>query len=39
MPKPHWRLILNGKSAGDDPLRDAVLAMREKGISVDVRVT
>ena len=39
MPKPHWRLILNGKSAGDDPLRDAVLAMREKGLSVDVRVT
>lgn len=39
MPKLHWRLILNGKSAGDDPLRDAVLAMREKGISVDVRVT
>jgi lipid kinase YegS len=38
-PKPHWRLILNGKSAGDDPLRDAVLAMREKGIAVDVRVT
>jgi len=39
MPKPHWRLILNGKSAGDDPLRDAVLAMRERGVLLDVRVT
>lgn len=37
--KPRWRLILNGKSAGDDPLREAVLRMRERGIDLDVRVT
>jgi len=35
----HWRLILNGKSAGDDPLREAVQAMRKRGIALDVRVT
>lgn len=34
-----WRLILNGKSAGDEPLRDAVMAMRERGITLSVRVT
>ncbi|MCL1634668.1 lipid kinase YegS [Luteimonas sp. SX5] len=34
-----WRLILNGKSAGDDALRDAVAEIRERGIEVDVRVT
>ena len=39
MPPPHWRLILNGKSAGDDDLRGAVQAMREAGIALDVRVT
>lgn len=39
MPHPHWRLILNGKSAGDDSLRDAVGAMRERGVALDVRVT
>lgn len=39
MPPPHWRLILNGKSAGDDDLRGAVQAMRETGIALDVRVT
>lgn len=37
--KPRWRLILNGKSAGDEPLREAVLRMREHGIRLDVRVT
>lgn len=37
--KPRWRLILNGKSAGDDPLREAVLRMREHGIRIDVRLT
>ena len=26
-PKKRWRLVLNGKSAGDDPLRAAVAAM------------
>lgn len=39
MTPPHWRLILNGKSAGDDDVRDAVLAMRERALRVDVRVT
>lgn len=34
-----WRLILNGKSAGDEPLREAVTAMRARGIALDVRVT
>jgi len=32
-------LILNGKSAGDDAVRDAVTAMRERGVPVQVRVT
>ena len=39
MPSPRWRLILNGKSAGDDALREAVGTMREAGIALDVRVT
>ena len=39
MTPPRWRLILNGKSAGDDALRDAVTMMRERGIALDVRVT
>ncbi|HEY0335626.1 MAG TPA: lipid kinase YegS [Stenotrophomonas sp.] len=34
-----WRLILNGKSAGDEPLRAAVTACRERGIDLQVRVT
>ena len=34
-----WRLLLNGKSAGDDALREAVSSMRESGIALDVRVT
>ena len=39
MTAPRWRLILNGKSAGDDDLREAVGAVREDGIALDVRVT
>ena len=39
MPSPRWRLILNGKSAGDDALREAVATIRERGIALDVRVT
>jgi len=39
MTAPRWRLILNGKSAGDDDLREAVAALREDGITLDVRVT
>ena len=36
---PRWRLILNGKSAGDDDVRDAVTALRSQGVQLDVRVT
>lgn len=36
---PHWRLILNGKSAGDEAVRGAVQALRDDGVRVDVRVT
>ncbi len=39
MPASHWCLILNGKSAGDEPLREAVLDLRRKGLRIDVRVT
>ncbi len=39
MSSSRWCLILNGKSAGDDDLRDAVAAMRARGIELDVRVT
>lgn len=38
-PTPRWRLILNGKSAGDDAVRDAVAALRQRGAQLDVRVT
>jgi lipid kinase YegS len=38
-PTPRWRLILNGKSAGDDAVRAAVAALRDSGIRLDVRVT
>lgn len=34
-----WRLILNGKSAGDDTVRAAVAHVRERGIEIGVRVT
>ena len=36
---PLWRLILNGKAAADPAVRDAVEAMREGGLRLDVRVT
>ena len=39
MPAPHWLLILNGKSAGDEDLREAVATMRERGIALEGRVT
>ena len=39
MAQPRWCLILNGKSAGDDALREAVATMRERGIALSVRVT
>ena len=35
----HWRLILNGKAAADPAVREAVEAMREDGLRLDVRVT
>ena len=38
-PTPRWRLILNGKSAGDQDVREAVTALREQGVRLDVRVT
>ncbi|MCM5703579.1 lipid kinase YegS [Larsenimonas salina] len=33
------RLLLNGKTAGEEPLRQAVTTMREQGYSLDVRVS
>lgn len=39
MAHPHWCLILNGKSAGDQAVREAVAAMRETGVQMDVRLT
>ena len=39
MSAPRWRLILNGKSAGDDDLRSAVRHWRGKGVQLEVRVT
>ena len=39
MPTPRWRLIINGKSAGDDALRQAVAVMRARGVALSVRVT
>ena len=39
MSTPHWRLIINGKSAGDEDLRAAVGRLRARGMAVDVRVT
>ena len=36
---PRWRLVVNGKAAGDEPLREAVGAMRAAGASISVRVT
>lgn len=34
-----WYLILNGKSAGDDAVREAVAQLREQGQELKVRVT
>ena len=36
---PRWRLILNGKSAGDEAAREAVGSLRKQGVQLDVRVT
>jgi diacylglycerol kinase family enzyme len=32
-------LILNGKSAGDDMLREAITLLRNEGMDIQVRVT
>lgn len=37
--RPRWRLILNGKSAGDEAVRAAVANLRDDGVRLDVRVT
>jgi lipid kinase YegS len=39
MVNAHWYLVLNGKSAGDDAVREAVRVMREHGQELSVRVT
>ncbi len=39
MAAPRWHLILNGKSADDEPLRMAVAALRGRGVRLSVRVT
>ncbi|MCD9030079.1 lipid kinase YegS [Luteimonas sp. BDR2-5] len=39
MPRPHWRLVLNGKCSGNGAVRDAVHALRARGVELDVRVT
>ena len=36
---PRWTLILNGKAAGDERVRDAVAALRDAGVHLTVRVT
>lgn len=38
-PRARWRLILNGKSAADEAVREAVALARENGIDLGVRVT
>lgn len=39
MADPTWRIILNGKCAEDEPLRDAVDDLRARGVEIGVRVT
>lgn len=34
-----WLLVLNGKAAGSEALREAVAALRGRGVALDVRVT
>ena len=36
---PTSLLILNGKSAGDEPLREAINLLRDEGMDIQVRVT
>lgn len=37
--QPRWWLVLNGKAAGNDALRDAIGIMRRRGVDLQVRVT
>src|SRR5690606_3221674 len=39
MNAPRWLLVITGTSAGDDALREAVDAIRKRGVHIDVRVT
>jgi lipid kinase YegS len=39
MPSTHIRLLLNGKKAANVDIRQSVIALREKGHTVDVRVS
>ncbi|HEY4529077.1 MAG TPA: lipid kinase YegS [Luteimonas sp.] len=39
MSTPRWLLVINGKAAGDDALREAVQALREQEVDIAVRVT
>lgn len=39
MTRLRWRLILNGKSADDAALHEAVSAMRERGVDLDTCIT
>lgn len=39
VPRARWRLILNGKSAADEAVREAVALVRANGIDLGVRVT
>ena len=39
MSTARWLLVINGKAAGEDALREAVDAIRRRGVHVDVRVT
>lgn len=39
IPSPRLLMILNGKSAGSEPLREAVLATRARGVELGVRVS
>lgn len=39
MVRNRWWLILNGKSAGDDEVREGIAAVRAAGCEVQVRLT
>lgn len=39
MTPDHLRVLLHGKAAGNDDLRDAVQSLRDEGAQIDVRVT